>query len=69
MMKMEGWKDHLHFAFLGEHVLFPNLHIDSLAKFAVASFVAIFVCITERYTPSLIRVAFDFNMCLTFPGC
>ncbi|PCH34287.1 hypothetical protein WOLCODRAFT_148351 [Wolfiporia cocos MD-104 SS10] len=49
-MKMDGsgWKDHLHFAFLGEHVLLPNLHIDSLWKFLVASILAICVCSSER---------------------
>lgn len=48
MMKMDGWRDHLHFAFLGEHVLLPNLHLDSFSKFTVASFLTVFVCLTER---------------------
>ncbi|KZT08783.1 uncharacterized protein LAESUDRAFT_735893 [Laetiporus sulphureus 93-53] len=45
---MEGWRDHLHFSFLGEHVLLPNLHVDSLWKFVIASILAIVVCATER---------------------
>jgi len=47
-MKMDGWKDHLHFAFGGEHVLLPNLHLDSIWKFTIASVLAVFVCVSER---------------------
>ncbi|KAI0931633.1 hypothetical protein AcW2_000478 [Taiwanofungus camphoratus] len=47
-MKMDGWTDHLHFSFLGEHVLFPHLHLDSFRKFTIASLLAVFICATER---------------------
>ncbi|KAH9923620.1 uncharacterized protein B0H18DRAFT_878503 [Fomitopsis serialis] len=45
---MDGWQDHLHFAFIGEHVLLPNLHLDSLWKFAVASVLSVAICGSER---------------------
>ncbi|KAH9829426.1 uncharacterized protein C8Q71DRAFT_718148 [Rhodofomes roseus] len=45
---MDGWQDHLHFAFIGEHVLLPSLHLDSLWKFAVASALSVVICSSER---------------------
>ncbi|KZT73297.1 hypothetical protein DAEQUDRAFT_662615 [Daedalea quercina L-15889] len=45
---MDGWQDHLHFTFLGEHVLLPSLHLDSLWKFTVASALSIIICLSER---------------------
>ncbi|KAI0725928.1 hypothetical protein C8Q72DRAFT_849237 [Fomitopsis betulina] len=47
-MQMDGWQDHLHFALLGEHVLFSNLHLDSLWKLAVAALLSIAICASER---------------------
>lgn len=43
------WKDHLHFELLGEHVLFPGLHLDNFGEFLVASLLTIVLCLSERY--------------------
>ena len=48
MMEMDGWQDHLHFALLGEHVLFPGLRLESLSHFVVASFLTVLLCLFER---------------------
>ncbi|KAK7695109.1 hypothetical protein QCA50_002299 [Cerrena zonata] len=42
------WKDHLHFELLGEHVLFPGLHLDNFWTFLVASLLTIALCFSER---------------------
>ena len=43
-----GWEDHLHFGFLGEHVLVAGLHLDSTSSFFVASLLTIVICVSER---------------------
>ena len=43
-----GWEDHLHFGFLGEHVLVAGLHIDSVSSFFVASLLTVVICVSER---------------------
>ncbi|KZT27681.1 hypothetical protein NEOLEDRAFT_1060369 [Neolentinus lepideus HHB14362 ss-1] len=45
---MEGWEDRLHFAYLGEHVLFQSLVLNSFAHFLLASCLTFFLCLTER---------------------
>ncbi|KAI0082310.1 hypothetical protein K474DRAFT_1634430 [Panus rudis PR-1116 ss-1] len=45
---MDGWKDHLHFSLLGEHVLFPSLHLDTVWHFLLASSFTIVLCLSER---------------------
>lgn len=45
---MDGWQDHLHFEFLGEHVLFPGLHLDSGWHFLAASLLTVALCFLER---------------------
>jgi len=45
---MDGWQDHLHFDLLGEHVLFPALHLDSAWHFIEAGVLTIVVCVLER---------------------
>ncbi|KAI0094386.1 hypothetical protein BDY19DRAFT_16695 [Irpex rosettiformis] len=50
-MKMdsgEGWQDHLHFSLLGEHVLFPSLHLDSARRLVEAAVLTVVICATER---------------------
>ncbi|TFK56873.1 hypothetical protein OE88DRAFT_65969 [Heliocybe sulcata] len=47
-MKMEGWEDRLHFQYLGEHVLFGSLVLNSFAHFLLASCLTFFLCISER---------------------
>ena len=47
-MQMEGWQDHLHISLLGEHVLFPFLHLDTPWHFLVASFLTVVLCLLER---------------------
>ncbi|KAH9950940.1 hypothetical protein B0H21DRAFT_409082 [Amylocystis lapponica] len=42
------WKDHMHFSFLGEHVLFPSLHVESAWTFIVASLLTVLICLSER---------------------
>lgn len=42
------WKDHLHFSLLGEHVLFPGLHLETPRHFLVASILAFVLCLSER---------------------
>ncbi|TBU46128.1 hypothetical protein BD309DRAFT_999290 [Dichomitus squalens] len=48
MMMDGGWEDHLHFGFLGEHVLVDGLHLDSAPSFFIASLLTIVICTSER---------------------
>ncbi|KAH9854279.1 hypothetical protein C2E23DRAFT_858456 [Lenzites betulinus] len=43
-----GWEDHLHWKFLGEHVLVFGLRLDSPWSFFVASCLTACVCLSER---------------------
>ncbi len=43
-----GWEDHLHWGYLGEHVLVAGLRLDSAWSFFLASLFTIFVCASER---------------------
>ncbi|KAI0348225.1 hypothetical protein BDW22DRAFT_1321114 [Trametopsis cervina] len=43
-----GWEDHLHFELLGEHVLFPSLHLDSASQFIQACILTVVICVAER---------------------
>ncbi|KAH8094726.1 hypothetical protein BXZ70DRAFT_947289 [Cristinia sonorae] len=47
-MKMDGWRDHLHFELLGNHVLFPGLILDSTWHFILASLLTTSICLFER---------------------
>ena len=53
MMMDGGWEDHLHWGYLGEHVLVAGLHLDSAWSFFLASILTIFICASERSAPSL----------------
>ncbi|KAI1793055.1 hypothetical protein LXA43DRAFT_1092970 [Ganoderma leucocontextum] len=48
MMMDGGWEDHLHWGYLGEHVLVAGLHLDSSWSFFLASLLTIFICASER---------------------
>ena len=48
MMMDGGWEDHLHWGYLGEHVLVAGLHLDSAWSFFLASILTIFICASER---------------------
>ncbi|KAI0673835.1 hypothetical protein C8Q78DRAFT_1019283 [Trametes maxima] len=43
-----GWQDHLHWTFLGEHVLVAGLHLDSGREFFIASCLTACICFSER---------------------
>ncbi|KAI0640130.1 hypothetical protein C8Q77DRAFT_1084819 [Trametes polyzona] len=43
-----GWEDHLHWRFLGEHVLVYGLRLDSAWSFFVASCLTACICLSER---------------------
>ena len=43
-----GWEDHLHWGYLGEHVLVAGLRLDSAWSFFLASVFTIFICASER---------------------
>ncbi|KAI0830885.1 hypothetical protein BC628DRAFT_1416372 [Trametes gibbosa] len=43
-----GWEDHLHWKFLGEHVLVFGLRLDSPWSFFVASCLTACICLSER---------------------
>ncbi|KAH9897684.1 hypothetical protein C8Q73DRAFT_682163 [Cubamyces lactineus] len=43
-----GWEDHLHWSFLGEHVLVDGLHLDSGWSFFVACCLTACICFSER---------------------
>ncbi|OCH95730.1 hypothetical protein OBBRIDRAFT_499489 [Obba rivulosa] len=58
-MKMDGWQDYLHFSFLGEHILFPSLRLDSSWNFIVASVITIVICSIERLLTYGISVHWD----------
>ncbi|KAA1467814.1 hypothetical protein DENSPDRAFT_813716 [Dentipellis sp. KUC8613] len=45
---MEGWEDRLHISFLGEHVLFTGLRLESFGSFLAAALLTIGICFTER---------------------
>jgi hypothetical protein len=45
---MDGWKDHLHFSFGDEHILFPGLYLNSYISFVAASLLATFLGLSER---------------------
>lgn len=49
-----GWQDHLHFSLLGEHVLFPGLHLDSWWRFIEACVLTVVICVCERYAGYLL---------------
>jgi hypothetical protein len=56
-MKMDGgWEDHLHFNLLGEHVLFPSLHLDSARHVVEACVLTIVICATERCAPTFLSL-------------
>ncbi|KAI0299775.1 hypothetical protein BC826DRAFT_906038 [Russula brevipes] len=48
-MHMDGWADHLHISFYGEHALFPGLRLTSLGTFITAAALALLICLAERY--------------------
>ncbi|KAI9508365.1 hypothetical protein F5148DRAFT_919176 [Russula earlei] len=45
---MDGWADHLHTSFYGEHVLLPGLRLTSLGTYVIAAVLSAFICFTER---------------------
>jgi len=45
---MDGWADHLHISFYGEHALFPGLRLTSLGTFITAAALALLICLAER---------------------
>jgi len=47
-MQMDGWADHLHTSFYGEHVLLPGLRLTSFGTFLLAAALAASICLTER---------------------
>jgi len=47
-MQMDGWQDRLHSSFLGEHVLFGSLRLNSYSSFLLASLLTIGLCLAER---------------------
>jgi hypothetical protein len=49
LMHMDGWEDFLHFSFLGEHVLFEILPLNSITNFFWGSLLTILICLAERY--------------------
>ncbi|EIM92618.1 uncharacterized protein STEHIDRAFT_89777 [Stereum hirsutum FP-91666 SS1] len=49
MQMGEGsWEDRLHISFIGEHVLFPGLRLDSWGHFVGASLLTTTFCLCER---------------------
>ena len=48
---MDGWVDYLHVEFLGEHILFRFLRLQSLWSFVLGSVVITIICLFERYPP------------------
>jgi len=47
-MQMDGWADHLHTSFYGEHVLLPGLRLTSFSTFLLAAALAASICLFER---------------------
>ncbi|KAI0308359.1 hypothetical protein B0F90DRAFT_162270 [Multifurca ochricompacta] len=47
-MKMDGWEDHLHTSFYGEHVLFAGLRLTSFGTFISAAILSAAICLIER---------------------
>lgn len=49
MQMGEGsWEDRLHITFIGEHVLFPGLRLDSWSHFFWATLLTTVLCLSER---------------------
>lgn len=46
---MDGWVDYLHVDFLGEHILFRSLRLQSFSSFLLSSILITTLCILERY--------------------
>jgi hypothetical protein len=53
-MHMDGWADHLHTSFYGEHVLLPGLRLTSFAAFIAAAALSASICLIERCVSSLL---------------
>jgi len=47
-MNSQKWQSFLHFSFLGEHVLFENLRLESFWGFFVGAILTSALCLTER---------------------
>ncbi|KAI8990650.1 hypothetical protein BD414DRAFT_484360 [Trametes punicea] len=54
-----GWEDHLHWSFLGEHVLVDGLQLDSGWSFFVASCMTVCICFSERLLTYAISKKWD----------
>lgn len=48
---MDEWVDYLHVEFLGEHILFRFLRLQSFWSFILGSIVITVICLVERYSP------------------
>jgi hypothetical protein len=69
-MHMDGWADHLHISFYGEHALFPGLRLTSLGTFITAAALALLICFAERYVwSSLCHQVQATQWCTTTTQC
>lgn len=50
---MDGWVDYLHFSFLGEHVLFSSLRLNTFSGFVLSSVLTAMICLCERFLTAL----------------
>jgi len=55
-MKMDGWEDHLHTSFYGEHVLLPGLRLTSFGTFLLSAALAASICLAERCVCGLLSL-------------
>lgn len=60
-----SWEDRLHISFIGEHVLFPGLRLDSWGHFVGASLLTTIFCLCERCVVAGIMA----HKCLTMDRC
>ncbi|KAG9314150.1 exonuclease V a 5' deoxyribonuclease-domain-containing protein [Chiua virens] len=49
VIPMDGWVDYLHLDFLGEHILFSFLRLQSIWSFILSSILIAIICLSERF--------------------
>lgn len=46
---MDGWVDYVHFSFLGEHILFSSLRLNTTWEFFLGILLTSVICLSERF--------------------
>lgn len=46
---MDGWVDYVHFSFIGEHILFSSLRLNTVWEFFLGVLLTAVICLSERF--------------------